>query len=101
MKNALAMLTFTCTFMLINNSVPATDRGTVNGLGMTLGSIGKGIGPAIGAPLFAWSASNGLGYPFDYHLVFTLAALTCVLSAGIAFRLPFSLERPFSEIHGS
>ena len=31
----------------------------VNGIGQALAAIGRSIGPALGAPVFAWSESTG------------------------------------------
>ena len=39
--------------------VQSSTRGTVNGIGQSLVAVSRSIGPLIGAPLFAWSASNG------------------------------------------
>ena len=37
---------------------PAT-KGMVNGIGQALAALGRSIGPALGAPVFAWSESTG------------------------------------------
>lgn len=69
---------FTCVMVLIANStlvscyvtvsviitpsplphVQSSTRGTVNGIGQSLVAVSRSIGPLIGAPVFAWSASN-------------------------------------------
>lgn len=54
---------YTASFMLINNSVPPSHRGGVNGLAMTAASISRGVGPVVSATLFAWSLTNGLHVP--------------------------------------
>eukprot|EP01047_Picozoa_sp_COSAG01_P066826 COSAG01_NODE_9302_length_2489_cov_6.794142_1_plen_525_part_10 len=63
---------FTCCAMSMNNSVSITERGTLNGVGMTAASIGKALGPALASPLFAWSLINRLNWPFDYSFLYTL-----------------------------
>ena len=35
-------------------------RGTVYGIGQSLGSLGRSVGPLISTPLFAWSERNGM-----------------------------------------
>ena len=38
----------------------SVTRGTVYGIGQSLGSLGRSTGPLIGTPLFAWSERNGI-----------------------------------------
>lgn len=54
-RNILATLSFSGIIMLINNSAPEKDLGLVNGLGQSLASAARCIGPAIGGAL--WSLS--------------------------------------------
>jgi MFS family permease len=81
---------FTTLAISMNNSVTAQERGALNGLGMTLASIGKAVGPASGSPLFAWSLMNGFDTPFDYHLVFYLYALMTMVILLWSTMLPSS-----------
>ena len=83
---------------MMNNSVPTSKRGTLNGAGMTIASIGKAVGPAAGSPLFAWSLTNGLSMPFDYHLLYWLSAALMVALVLISLWLPKSLEHS-PEVH--
>ena len=46
------------TVLIGNSSLPET-RGTVNGYGQALCAIGRGLGPMVGATLFAWSEKTG------------------------------------------
>ena len=41
-------------------TVQSATRGTVYGIGQSLGSLGRSVGPLIGTPLFAWSERNGM-----------------------------------------
>ena len=66
---------FTSTFIIINNSVDASNRGRVNGLSMALAAAFRALGPVVGANSFAWALTNGLGAPFDVHFTFNLCAL--------------------------
>lgn len=70
-----AVVAFSSVFLLINDSVDSDERGTVNGLSVTLAGLSKAFGPVIGSVLFAWSISNGLPFPFNYSFVFLLNAL--------------------------
>ena len=76
--------TFTCTFTILNNSVPTSARGRMQGLAMTIGSLARAVGPTMGVELFAWSLTNGLGFPWDVHFVFLLLGLLNVVPALIA-----------------
>ena len=114
---------FTCTFTILNNSVPAHARGRMQGVAMTLGSLARAVGPTLGAEVsawasnpdpdhnltlaptptpslnprqvFAWSLTNGLPLPFDVHFVFLLMSALNVIPVAIALRT-FSpaLDRP-------
>ena len=44
------------------------------------------------APLFAWSLTNGRGWPFDVWLSFIMYALCTVLAAWLASSLPASID---------
>lgn len=46
-----------------NNAVLATDRGKLNGLVVTVESVGKAVGPSLFAVLFAWSISEADSNP--------------------------------------
>uniref|UniRef100_A0A7S1GC97 Major facilitator superfamily (MFS) profile domain-containing protein n=1 Tax=Bicosoecida sp. CB-2014 TaxID=1486930 RepID=A0A7S1GC97_9STRA len=94
LKDALALAAFTSQFMMINNSVPSTRRGAVNGLAMTVASIGKSIGPAFAASVFAWSATAELPWPLDYTFIFTLCAASAVGCVVLACLLPQRINAP-------
>ena len=46
---------FTALTPLANATVATVDRGAFQGVNVTLGSLGKALGPAAGAVLFAWT----------------------------------------------
>eukprot|EP00656_Telonema_subtile_P014640 TRINITY_DN17543_c0_g1_i2.p1 TRINITY_DN17543_c0_g1~~TRINITY_DN17543_c0_g1_i2.p1 ORF type:complete len:536 (-),score=96.73 TRINITY_DN17543_c0_g1_i2:452-2059(-) len=84
----------TSLFVLINNSVLAPQRGTVNGIGQSFAAIGRFVGPWAGASLFAWTQGNSLRWPLNYHLTWYAVAVVAVLSSGLCyFILPSSLEK--------
>ena len=83
-NKSFACVAFTANFLLINASVPASRRGAVNGLAMTIGGLAKALGPMGGATLYAWSITNGArSPPLNFMLVFLLCFLlglgTCLL----------------------
>jgi MFS family permease len=75
MCSLISVTIFSTSFMLINNSCSNDDRGAVNGLAMTIASMTKAMGPAIGSSLLAWSFTSGkniawvLGHPLNFWLV--------------------------------
>ena len=75
---------FTCTFTLLNNSVPAEARGRMQGVAMTVGSGARALGPTLGSELFAWSLTNSLPLPFDVHFVFLFMGLLTAVPVAIA-----------------
>ena len=86
---------FTAVFMLINHSVPPSQRGRAQGLSMGIAAGFRAVGPAAGATLFAWSLTNSLHVPgLDVHFVFVLCALC---SIGTALFAHTSLPRRFNE----
>lgn len=94
-KDSLALVAFTSIFMLISNSVKPNRRGAAQGLSMTVGSIGKSIGPAAGGTIFAWSVTAGhLPFPFDFSLTFIVCAGFCGTCLWLTCVLPRSLNKP-------
>jgi len=61
---------FSSVFPLVANTAPASKTGSVNGLAQTGSSLARAIGPTLGGVLFAWSNSNGLPFPLNFHFVF-------------------------------
>jgi len=97
-KNIMGCLTFTAVMILINNCVTEEHLGAVNGLGQSLGSLARAIGPALGGAL--WSVGT------SHHMVFLNFLFTSVLMIGCLLfsnNLPSSLDhqRPRSSSKGS
>ena len=81
----------------------------MNGIGQSVAATGRFIGPwagdshafasapqleCAGASLFAWSQSNGLSWPFNFHLTFyVMSAVMVFASAVCACVLPQTLDR--------
>ena len=85
-EKSFACISFTATFLLINDSVSPERRGSVNGFVMTIGGLAKTLGPVLGASLYAWSINSGIHTPpFNYIFVFMCCFLIGVLSLFIRF----------------
>ena len=82
-------IAFASNAVIINQSVPTNKRASVNGLGMTIGSIAKAIGPFSGSVMFAWSLENKMSFPFNYYFVFLMIFLlsytTFLFPTGLSF----------------
>ena len=91
--NVSALWCFTSVFVLINNSCFSKQRATVNGIGQTFASLGRMIGPISGGSLFAWSETNGLGWPLNFHFTFYVIAAVSLAQLILAVRLPESISR--------
>ena len=77
---------FTAVFLVINNSCTKGQRGRVNGLGMSLSSAFKAVGPTLGSVSFAWSLTNGYGFPLDVHFTFLLCGIFAAATCAVACR---------------
>ncbi|RYH00723.1 MFS transporter, partial [archaeon] len=84
---------FVSLFVLISNSSYRSQRATVNSIGQTCASLGRLVGPVLGANVFAWSENNQQGWPLNFYLVFYLVCLCCVWSYVWVGKLPRSIER--------
>ncbi|XP_065680201.1 uncharacterized protein LOC105846805 isoform X3 [Hydra vulgaris] len=71
--------------MFVANSVLPEYQGAVNGLGMSISSIGRSIGPALFGNAYSWSLSNmkskHLSFPFNQYFAFFLLTGFCFVSA--------------------
>ena len=107
LQACIAMTAFTACFVLINESATKARRGVVNGLAMTVASVTKGLGPLVGAPLLAWSVTNGISYwPLNHGLSFLLAGILWSAFGCLAYCLlpkgakPKELETPDNKQPG-
>jgi len=71
---------FTCIFALLSNSCDKSVRASINGIGQSVSSAGRMLGPTVAGAIFSWSLNNGLGYPFNYHCLFLLLTICCGLT---------------------
>jgi MFS family permease len=83
---------FTSTFILISNSVASRYRGSINGVGQTLASLSRVIGPIFGGSLFSWSLENHIGFPFNYYFVFLLLGIFLTVLLFISFQVDQSMN---------
>ena len=84
---------FTAISVLSNNAVPETHLGRMNGVSSTLSSLVMFAGPAVMAPLFAWSIEEPRSFPFDKFFAFLVSGLLLVFVACLVPRIPKWLER--------
>lgn len=73
-----------------NNALDSSQRGTVNGLSMMLGSLTRAAGPTVTSTIFAWSIQHRHPFPFDQHLVFGLLALCMVVVTVVSWNIVIS-----------
>ena len=72
---------FAAVTTMANNAVPLELRGRFQGINMVSGSIGKCLGPAVGASAFAWSIADGPGHEFAFIGYATTTLLVAVVAA--------------------
>jgi len=75
-------VSFSSLFLVTNAAVEAAGRGRLNGMSMTIGSIGKALGPLWGSWFFAWSINtrNPIGAPLVFILLGVGSFATAALS---------------------
>ena len=87
------MFSFTCVFVLINNSAVRARRGWLNGVGQALVALARVVGPVFVGNVFAWSEHRGGAWPFNFHLTFYLLTLVGLGAAALTLLVPESCER--------
>jgi len=45
----------------------------MNGLGQSVGSLARAIGPSMGGFTWSWSLGEGHKFPFDFHATVSIA----------------------------
>ncbi|XP_062519759.1 uncharacterized protein LOC134194806 [Corticium candelabrum] len=88
---------FTSVNVLLSNAASSSVRGAVNGIGTSGASLGRMIGPTVGAVVFAWSQSNGLGFPFNYNFVFVVTVFINIATVLVSVPLPASILKQKKE----
>ncbi|XP_053375599.1 uncharacterized protein LOC123534983 isoform X2 [Mercenaria mercenaria] len=86
---------FSCTYLLVNNSVKPELAGQVNGLAMTLVAITRSISPIVGGTIYSWNVgytSDAIGPPLDVSFVFFAFGLVFWLVAAVCVTIPESLN---------
>ncbi|OKL62753.1 hypothetical protein UA08_01302 [Talaromyces atroroseus] len=91
-RYAVLAVSLTSLQIICNSLVPPQELALFNGLGQSVGSLSRAVGPSLGGATWSWSLSNGLSAPFDYHASFWLLALLG-LGQGMATISLFKRER--------
>eukprot|EP01095_Lingulamoeba_sp_RSL-Kostka_P007536 TRINITY_DN2412_c0_g1_i1.p1 TRINITY_DN2412_c0_g1~~TRINITY_DN2412_c0_g1_i1.p1 ORF type:complete len:644 (+),score=147.35 TRINITY_DN2412_c0_g1_i1:28-1959(+) len=90
MKQIFAALCFIPVMILVNNSVTPNNLGTINGIGQSVGSLARGIGPfAAGA---TYSFSLDLDIPFNIFLVFVIISIMCIVAFCFSLIFPKDID---------
>ena len=63
---------YTSCFQLIARSTSSEKLGAANGVGQSAAGLARMVGPVLGSLSVAWSLTNGLPSPFDYHFIFVV-----------------------------
>jgi hypothetical protein len=98
-KTFFSMMILNASFILLNNSVPQEERGVANGVSMTVVSIFKAIGPAVGGSLFAWGQKRQDAYILPGNdMVFVALAVIAIIGY-ISTLEPFLPQSTFETYH--
>lgn len=89
MKNVLSVSIITGLFLLQNRAVEQHQRGAANGFAMTVMSLAKTAGPAVGGALFSWSQKRqDAGFLPGNQMIFFILNLVEALGVILTFK-PF------------
>ncbi|KAI8923589.1 major facilitator superfamily domain-containing protein [Entophlyctis helioformis] len=83
---------FTCTFVMMSNSVATKSRGSLNGFGQMMGAVGRMIGPIIAGNMFSWSLQNHLGPPLDHRFNFVMLVAQQIGALCLSLWVPGSIN---------
>ncbi|CAG9333238.1 unnamed protein product [Blepharisma stoltei] len=82
-----------------NNSVISKERGRMNGIFMSMGSLARSVSPLFFGFLFAKSIEIDWIFPFDYALSFYLMAIFSSIGWIICKQLPKTLNYPLETVN--
>ena len=63
-------------------------------------ALARACGPTYGGSLFAWSDTNGLAWPVDFHFTFYMCAMLTVGVTFLSTMLPESVNLKLKEDEG-
>ena len=87
----LNFFTLTGIIVLSNNAVVRKERGRLNGIFMTAGSLARAVSPLIFGNVFALTAESDWVYPFNFAFSFYLMAFFALCLWRLSLLLPFSI----------
>jgi MFS family permease len=79
-------------FVMQNNAVPPEIRGTFVGMATAIAAFARLVLPGISAPIFAWAAQMGTGWPVNHHLTFDALGLVVLAASVLSLALPPTIE---------
>ncbi|CAM6011815.1 unnamed protein product [Sphagnum balticum] len=98
-KTFFSMMILSASFILLNNAVPQDQRGAANGVSMSVVSVFKAIGPAVGGSLFAWGQKRQDSHILPGNdMVFGTLAIVGVIGC-ISTLEPFLPQSTYESCH--
>lgn len=91
--NTLGQWILVTLFALINNSATSATLATVNAVAQSCASLGRAIGPFVGASIFAWTERNQLSWPLNFAFTWNLIGISSLTVAVMGLILPNSLAK--------
>lgn len=86
--NSILESCFTSVIMMINNSVPVEELGTMNGIAQSSVAFCRTIGPTFGTTIFASSIYGVTPFPLDYHFTFYFCGILSIALSLIIYIRP-------------
>ncbi|KAJ5080799.1 mfs general substrate transporter [Anaeramoeba ignava] len=88
LRSLFESLTYSSTFILINNSAKSFRIGGINGIGQTISAFFRAFGPTLAGSLSSWSMTNNAKFPFNYYFSFFFNFLLAILTIIVSFLVP-------------
>jgi len=88
-RNVASFMNFSSLQRFTNDAIAADKRGKINGFQVTFSSLLQTAGPILGGWVLAWSMSNDMPYPFNYHFVFLLMVGITIFTLTVVYKLEF------------
>ncbi len=94
-KTLCASGVFTTSTVMVNNAVPPSQIGKVNGFAQSMASLARSAFPLLAGVLWSWSTHQT--FDGSVFIAYYLAMIFYVATVFVAFSLHPCLDGPFSE----
>lgn len=94
---SLDFVSITNSLIYINNSVKSNERGKINGISLSVGSMGRGLFTPIYDTIFAATAESGFYYPLNFAFAFIILSVSILITSFLVGSVSKELEHGRDE----